>query len=314
MEKEVKSITIPKIVVVGSSNTDLVIITPRIPSVGETIIGGDFIMASGGKGANQAVAAARLGAEVTFVARVGIDMFGERAIQDLRNNKVDTSYVARDSENPSGVAMIFVDREGDNVIIVAPGSNGKLSPEDVSKAEEAIESADILLLQLEIPLDTVEYAVDKGHESNVKVILNPAPATKLSQKILSKITVLTPNKSEAEILTGIKVINETTASKAAGLLRKRGVKNVIITLGTMGSFLATEDKKLLIPTKRVKAVDTTAAGDAFNGALAYALAKGEEISEAVRFANCAGALAATKIGAQPSLPFEGEIHQLLLST
>ena len=299
----------PKIVVVGSSNTDMVIKLERLPGPGETIIGGDFIMAAGGKGANQAVAAARVGGNVTFVARVGADMFGKQAIQNFQKEGINTGFIVKDDENPSGVALIFVDRKGENSIAVASGANSKLSVENVAAAEEKISCAQVMLLQLETPLKTVRYATRLASELGSKVILNPAPARELDDALLRLITVLTPNETETELLSGVKVENEKSAKQAADVLRKKGVANVIITMGAKGSFLVTEKQTVLIPTKKVKAVDTTAAGDAFNGALAYALAKEEPLDKAVEFANLAGAFSATKMGAQPSMPTHDELCQ-----
>lgn len=299
----------PKIVVVGSSNTDMVIKMERLPIPGETIIGGDFIMAAGGKGANQAVAAARLGGEVTFVARVGTDMFGKQAIQNFQHEGINTNFIIEDDFSPSGVALIFVDRKGENSIAVASGANRKLSEQDVAKAEEEIKNAKVMLLQLEIPLETVRYAVRLASETGTKVILNPAPARKLDEGLLRMITALSPNESETELLTGVKVEDEKSAKQAAEVLRAIGIANVVITMGSKGSFLVTEDQTVMVPTKKIEAVDTTAAGDAFNGALAYALAKNEPIEDAVRFANLVGAFSATKMGAQPSMPSFDEIQQ-----
>jgi len=292
----------PKIVVVGSSNTDMVIKLERLPDPGETIIGGDFIMAAGGKGANQAVAASRLGGEVTLIARVGTDLFAKQAIQNFKEEGINTDYIVEDNANPSGVALIFVDRKGENSIAVASGANNRLSEENVAAAKEIIACAHVMLLQLETPIETVRYAAHLASEAGVKVILNPAPAKQLDEALFRTITVLTPNENETELLTDVKVEDEESAKQAAQLLRKKGVTYVIITMGAKGSFLATEDRSVLIPTRKVTAVDTTAAGDAFNGALAYALAKEEPLDEAVRFANLAGASSATKLGAQPSLP------------
>ncbi len=299
----------PKIVVVGSSNTDMVIKLERLPGPGETIIGGDFIMAAGGKGANQAVAAARLGGEVTFVAKVGTDMFGKQAIQNFQIEEINTNFIIEDDFSPSGVALIFVDRKGENSIAVASGANSKLSEQDVAAAKQKIESAQVMLLQLETPLETVRYAARLASETCTKVILNPAPARELDDSLLRLVTIITPNETEAELLTGVKVEDEKSGKQAAEVLRTKGIANVVITMGSKGSFLVTEDQSLLIPTKKVKAADTTAAGDAFNGALAYALAKNESIENAVRFANLVGAFSATKMGAQPSMPSFDELRQ-----
>lgn len=301
----------PKIVVVGSSNADMVIKLERSPRPGETVIGGDFIMAAGGKGANQAVAAARLGGEITFVARVGADMFGKQAIQNFQEEGINTDYIVVDDDNPSGVALIFVDRNGENSIAVASGANNKLSEKDVAAAGEKIAGAQVMLLQLETPVETVRYAARLASEAGTKVILNPAPARQLDEALFRTITILTPNESEAELLTGVKVEDEKSAKQAVHVLRKKGVANVIITMGSQGAFLITNDQAVLIPTKKITAVDTTAAGDAFNGALAYALAMEESLDKAVRFANLAGAFSATKLGAQPSMPTREELRQFM---
>ncbi len=299
----------PKIVVVGSSNTDMVIKLKWLPGPGETILGEDFIMAAGGKGANQAVAAARLGGDITFVARVGADIFGEQAIQNFQKEGINTDFIVMDDKNPSGVALIFVDNKGENTIAVASGANNKLSKQDVTAAEQKIKSANVMLLQLETPLETVQYAARLASEAGVKVILNPAPARELDETLLRTITVLTPNESETELLTGIKVEDEKSAKRAAEILKEKGVSDIIITMGAKGSFLIRDNKAVLIPTKEIKAIDTTAAGDAFNGALSYALANKEPLEEAVRFANLAGALSATKLGAQPSMPTYDALRQ-----
>ena len=307
--QRVKPMSRPKIVVVGSSNTDMVIKLDRIPRPGETIIGGDFIMAAGGKGANQAVAAARLGGEVTFVARVGADIFGKQAIQNFQEEGINTDFIVEDQEHPSGMALIFVDQKGENSIAVASGANSKLSEKDVAAAESKIAAAGVMLLQLETPLDTVRYAARLASEKNVKVILNPAPARELDDELLWNVTLLTPNETEAELLTGVKVDDEQSATQAAGVLRDKGVSTVIITMGAKGSLLVTDAHAALIPTEEVVAVDTTGAGDAFNGALAYAVANGKPLEEAVRFANLVGALSATRMGAQPSMPSRDELRQ-----
>ena len=299
----------PKIVVVGSSNTDMVVQTPHIPAPGETVLGGEFIMAAGGKGANQAVAAARLGAEVTFVARVGQDVFGEQALAGFRREGLDTRHVVTDPEAVSGVALIFVDAGGENSIAVAPGANARLSPDDVRRAREVIEAADVLLLQLEIPLETVQMAAEVAHRAGVRVILNPAPAPAdpLPAELLTCVDVLTPNESEAGLLIGTKVADTSDAELAARRLIERGVGAVIVTLGARGALAVTPEGQQLVPSFPVDVVDTTAAGDAFNGGLAVALAGKKSLAEAIRFASACGALAATRMGAQPSLPAADEV-------
>jgi len=298
------------IVVVGSSNTDMVIQLDRIPRPGETILGGNFVMAAGGKGANQAVAAARAGGDVTFVARVGRDMFGDEALAGFEKDGICVDHVVRDKECPSGVALIFVAKDGENSIAVASGANGRLNPADVQKAQRAITSAAVLVMQLETPLPTVLIAAEIAAKAEVPVILNPAPACPLSDELLRLVSVLTPNETEAELLTGIPVTDDASAERAADNLLARGVRTVIVTLGPRGAFVASEEFRGLVPGFEVKAVDTTAAGDVFNGALAVALAKQQPWPEAVRFANAAAAISVTRLGAQPSAPKRKEIKQL----
>lgn len=301
----------PSIIVIGSSNTDMVITAPRIPSPGETILGGSFIMAPGGKGANQAVAAARLGAAVTFVARVGADLFGDEALEHYEKDGVDATHIVRDADTPSGIAMIVVDAEGENAIAVASGANMRLTMEDVDRAAGAIASADMILLQLEIPYETNCYVADLAARHGVPVILNPAPAHPLDDAFLRQIRYLTPNETEASLLTGIEVVDDASSDQAAQALLAHGVGAVVLTLGERGAWWATPDGSGLIPTAQVKAVDTTAAGDAFNGGLAVALARGMDLPEAIRFANHVGALAVTRLGAQPSLPTLAEVEAVM---
>jgi len=299
------------ILVVGSSNTDMIIKVPRIPKPGETILGGKFSKVAGGKGANQAVAAARSGGDVTFVARVGQDMFGDNAIQGFEENCIVTDHVFRDPEAPSGVAEIFVSEDGENSIAVAPGANSNLSPQDIAKSEDAINSADILLMQLEIPLETVQAAADLAYKKGATIILNPAPATDLPNELLEKLTILTPNESEAELLTGIKVVDQASAEKAAKKLQNMGVQKVIITMGKAGAYVLSDGFSGIVSGYQVDAVDTTAAGDVFNGALSVAIAQDKPLNEAVKFANAAAALSVQKLGAQPSAPNRAEIDKFI---
>ena len=301
------------IVVVGSSNTDMIIKLARIPKPGETILGGEFVTAAGGKGANQAVGAARAGGKVTFVARVGRDMFGEQAVAGFVRDGINVDHIVRDASSPSGVALIFVAKDGENSIAVAGGANGRLSPADVRKAKTVFAKASVLVMQLETPLETVQAAAELAARAGVRVILNPAPARPLPNTLLKRVAILTPNESEAELLTGIKVDSEAAAGKAAEKLRARGVQTVILTLGARGSFVATAEGKQLVPGFKVKAVDTTAAGDIFNGALAVALAEGQDLVKAVRLANAAAAISVTRMGAQPSAPTRKEIERVLRS-
>jgi ribokinase len=298
-------------VVVGSSNTDMIIRLGRIPRAGETVLGGEFLTAAGGKGANQAVGAARAGGQVTLIARVGRDAFGDEALAGLRRDGVDVRHVVRDSAAPSGVALIFVAQDGENSIAVASGANAKLSPADIRRSAAAIRSAAILVMQLETPPATVQAAADMAARCGVRVIVNPAPARPLPDTLLKRVSILTPNETEAELLTGIKVSSAAAAAKACANLRSRGVRTVILTLGRRGAFLADVDGQRHIAGFTVKAVDTTAAGDVFNGALAVALAERRPLHEAVRFANAAAALSVTRLGAQPSAPQRREVDQFL---
>ena len=292
----------PNVTVVGSSNMDLVVKSRRIPTVGETILGGDFIMVPGGKGANQAVAAAKLGAEVFFVAKLGNDIFGTQSLNNFKKEGVNTKYVTQTREAPSGVALIAVDQRGNNAIVVAPGANQKLTPEDVEKAKPAIALSGALAVQLEISLETTEFAGRLANKLGVPFILDPAPARDLSTRLLKMVDVIKPNETEAAILTGIEVTDEKSAHKAALNLLKRGVKAVILTMGAKGFLLVDERTDKFVPAKKVKAVDSTAAGDAFTGSLAVGIASGWTLLEAASFANNVAALSVTKMGAQSSMP------------
>jgi ribokinase len=302
------------IYVVGSSNTDMVIKASRLPAPGETVMGGDFLMNPGGKGANQAVTAARLGGEVTFVAKVGNDVFGKQAVRLFQRENINTLHVARDTNHPSGVALINVDANGENCIAVAPGANSHLKALEVEAALEIMSDPAIILLQLEIPLNTVKFTIRRSFEKGLKVVLNPAPAQPLPADIFSCIYLLTPNESEAELLTGVKVTDEESAKKAATILKERGLENVIITLGAKGAYLLTDTISKLIAAPPVTAVDTTAAGDCFNGALAVALAEDLPLDEAVSFACKAASICVTRMGAQASIPYRKEVDSLLLQT
>lgn len=296
-----------KITVIGSSNTDMVIKSSNLPAAGETIIGGDFLMNSGGKGANQAVAAARLDGDTTFIAKTGNDIFGGHAIRTFEKEGIHTEFIATDPSHPSGVALIMVDNRGENCISVALGSNGTLNQQDIDRASEQIKSSELVLMQLEIPLDTVEYAASMASQAGVKVVLNPAPAQKLSDELLQSLYLLTPNETEAEMLTGVKVKDKASASKAAAIIKSFGVENVIITMGASGALLYTDAEELMISAPNVEAVDTTAAGDTFNGALVVALAEQKTFIEAVKFANQAASISVTKLGAQASVPYRKDI-------
>jgi len=302
---------IPRIVVVGSVNADMVVKSRRLPAPGETVIGGQFVMVPGGKGANQAVAARRLGAEVTLVAKVGQDPLGDEAVDNYRREGILTDLIYRDPVAATGVALILVDAAGENLISVASGANAALTPADVDRAADRIRAADAVLVQLEIPLETVIHTARLAAADGVSVILDPAPAAPLPDGLLADTTYLTPNEHEAECLTGIAVVDESTARRAATQLLAAGARHVIITLGAKGAWLASADGQRLIASHPVAAVDTTAAGDAFNGGLAWALGRGLPIELAVAQACAVGALSATRLGAQPSLPTADQLEHFL---
>lgn len=299
--------TTNKIVVLGSCNTDMVVKSSRLPVPGETILGGTFMMNPGGKGANQAVAAARLGGKVIFVTKTGNDLFGRQSIELYNDENINTDYICSDPDLPSGVALITVDEHGENCIVVASGANGTLSPADIKDAEKEIASASILLMQLEIPIETVKYAAEKAKENNVRVILNPAPAQSLSNDLLKNIYMLVPNETEAEIISGIKVSDWDSAKKAADIICSKGVDIVVITMGSLGALLKDGNEYQKVPALKVNAVDTTAAGDTFCGAISVAISEGKSLAEAVKFANQCSAITVTRMGAQASIPYRKEL-------
>jgi len=298
---------IKTITVIGSTNTDMVIKTSKLPSPGETILGGNFLMNPGGKGANQAVAAARLNGQVILVAKTGEDLFGQQAKKLFRSENLDTEYLTSDPVVPSGIALITVDDHGENCIVVAPGANARLVREDIVNALPALMKSEFILMQLEIPLDTVIYAAEIAYKAGRKVILNPAPAQQLPTELLSMLYMITPNETEAELLTGIPVIDIDSAKAAAKILLGKGVEVAVITMGSKGALLVTAENAELIPAYKVEAIDTTAAGDCFNGALTVALSEGAELKDAVSFANKAASISVTRMGAQASAPYRHEI-------
>jgi ribokinase len=295
------------IVVIGSSNTDMVVRADHLPEAGETVLGGEFFMNPGGKGANQAVAAARLGGKVIFIAKTGNDIFGRQSLQLLKEEGINTVFMLVDPGQPSGVALITVDRHAENCIVVASGANAALLPSDLFKAKEAILQASIVLVQLEIPVATVAWVVSTAAENGVKVILNPAPVCELPVALLQKVSIITPNETEAAKLTGIKVHDLPSAREAATYLYDAGIKTVIITLGSRGALVLHENKYMLVDAPEVSAVDSTAAGDTFNGALAVSLSEGLTMEDAVRFACRAAAISVTRPGAQSSIPRRHEV-------
>ena len=291
-----------KVVVIGSSNTDMTIKGDRLPKPGETVLGGEFRMGPGGKGANQAVAAQRLGADVSFICKVGRDIFGDNAIAGYQKEGIDCSRILR-SDKASGTALILVDGNAENCIAVAPGANADLTPEDVDSVADVIRSADYLILQLEIPVESVLRAAKIAHEAGVYVILNPAPACHLPDELFGYISLITPNQTESALLSGV----EDNLDAAVERLMQLGVKDVVVTLGSKGSLVISEGAKTLVPSLKVKAVDTTAAGDTFCGALCVALSEGCSLVDAAGFATKASALTVQKMGAQDSIPFRSDI-------
>ena len=290
-----------KICVIGSLNMDLVVNVDEMPKKGQTLIGSSFKEVPGGKGANQAVAIARLGGDINMIGKVGSDSFGKTLIEQLKNDNVDTEYVQ--IENcASGVAMITVDKNAENSIVVAPGANFRVLEEDIDKCIDGIKKSDIVVLQLETPLNTIKYALEKSKELGKYTILNPAPAVKLGDEIIRNVDLLTPNETELEILSGVKIENEDDIKKAAHVMIEKGVKELIVTLGSKGSLYINEETMNFKKSYKVEAIDTTAAGDSYTGALAVAFSKNETIEEAMDFASKVGALSVMKEGAQTSLP------------
>lgn len=297
------------IIVIGSSNTDMVIRTKKMPRPGETVLGGDFMMNHGGKGANQAVAAAKLGGNTMFIGKVGNDVFGRQTIEMLRNLGIDISHLGISETHPSGIALINVDDSGENSISVASGANADLSTADIDAAEEAIKNAALIIMQLESPLETVTHAAKVAKKHGVPVILNPAPAPAkaLPEELMANVDIIIPNETEAEIISGIEITDAASELKAINKIHSMGVHTVIFTLGSDGALVCENGECDKIPSFKVKAVDTTAAGDTFCGALCVALSEGKPIKEAVRFANRAASISVTRMGAQQSIPTRCEL-------
>lgn len=296
-----------KIIVIGSSNVDMVVRTSHLPAPGETILGGEFFMNQGGKGANQAVAIKRLGGNLIFMAKLGNDVLGRQSVGYFKKEGIDTRYIALDENSASGVALISVDDHAENSIVVASGANMLLNEQDVDKMLEEMCEGDILLMQLEIPLQTVEYAARKAFGKGVKVVLNPAPARSLPKELFRHLYMVTPNRIEAEMLTGIKIANDADVEKVAEEICAMGVKNVIITLGSKGCLIREEGVSYRIDAFKVEPVDTTAAGDTFNGALCVGLSEGMDLKQAAVMASKASSIAVTRMGAQSSIPYREEL-------
>lgn len=294
------------IVVVGSLNMDLVVRTQRHPQIGETVIGYDFHTYPGGKGANQAVAVARLGGVVKMVGRVGSDAFGDTLLEKVTGDGVDTGHVLRDENSQTGMAFITVDDLGQNTIVVASGANGRLSPDDIAQAEEVFKLASVLLLQLECPLVAVEHAINIAKKFSTKIVLNPAPAQLLDADLLQMVDYLVPNQTELALLAG-----QESVSAAIDVLLGMGVKNIVVTLGEEGALVVDKEQREMLPAYKVPVIDTTAAGDAFAGAFAVSLSEGHSVWEAAQWGNAAGALTVMRAGAQPSLPYRDELLSFL---
>lgn len=289
------------ICVIGSLNMDLVVNVDTMPKPGQTIIGSNFKEVPGGKGANQAVAMARLNGNVSMIGKVGEDGFGQTLINSLKNDKVDTTYI-QTSKGATGVALITVDKNAQNSIVVSPGANFEVKEDDIDNNIEAIKNSDIVVLQLETPLNTIKYALNKAKELNKYTILNPAPAVKLDNEIIKNVDLLTPNETELEIISGVSIETEEDIQKAAQIMIEKGVKELIVTLGSKGSLYINKEKSMFKKAYKVEAVDTTAAGDSYTGALAVALSQDKNIEDAMDFASKVGALSVLKEGAQSSLP------------
>ncbi len=296
-----------KIIVIGSSNVDMVVKTSHLPAPGETILGGEFFMNQGGKGANQAVAVERLGGNLIFMTKLGNDILGQQSVDYFKKEGIDTRYITLDENSASGVALISVDDHAENSIVVASGANMLLNEQDVDKVVEVMCEGDILLMQLEIPLQTVEYAARKAFEKGVKVVLNPAPARNLPKELFRYLYMITPNRIEAEMLTGIKITNDADAEEVAKEIHAMGVKNVIITLGSKGCLIREDGVSYRVDAFKVDPIDTTAAGDTFNGALCVALAEGMDLKQAAVMASKASSIAVTRMGAQSSIPRREEL-------
>ncbi len=295
------------ILVIGSSNTDMTAKTSALPRPGETVLGGVFTMGAGGKGANQAVAARRLGGDVKFICKVGRDMFGDNAVKQYEAEGLDTSGILR-SDLPSGVALIYVDDHAENCIVVASGANGDLTEADIDASREAIVSCGILLLQLESPIPSVLKAARMAHEAGATVVLNPAPACPLPEEIFRYVDLFIPNETELSSFSGLPVTDAESAEKAAAVMQGKGVGKLIVTMGSKGALICEGGPAVFVPAHKVKAVDTTAAGDTFCGGLCVAIAEGKDLKAATEFATAASALTVQKMGAQNSIPFRKDIN------
>ena len=297
-----------KVLVIGSYNVGLTVFGEAIPKIHETVMGDHFDMGPGGKGSNQAIAMARLGADTTFLAQIGDDIFAKAALELFEQEGIDTSYIKTDPSSHTGAGIIFVNKDKHNCIAVAPGANYNLSTETLDQADELFAQSDYLLLQLEVRLETVYHAIEKAKQNNMTVVLNPAPAQKIDEKYLAMVDIFTPNETEAEVFTGITVVDPQSAVKAGEKLVAQGVKTVIVTLGEQGSVMIDSQGNTHYPAHKVEPVDTTGAGDAYNGALVCALAEGKTLEQAIDFASIVGAISVTSIGCVPGLPTKDDVN------
>ena len=300
-----------KILVIGSTNIDMIACVKHLPRPGETVGEARFMQSNGGKGANQAVAAARLGGDVAFVSCLGDDAGAAALRQQFAADGINTEALFTAKDTPTGTALIFVSQDGENCIAVAPGANHSLTCEAIDAVADRIAGAEYLLVQLEIPMETVACAIEKAYAAGTRVVLNPAPAMPLADELLRKVYLITPNRTESETLTGIPVHTVQDASKAAGALLAKGVGNVIVTLGSEGALIRTPAEELLIPARTVTPVDTTAAGDSFNAGFSIGIARGYAIEDAIKLGNAVGALSTTKSGAQAAMPTQAEVDAFL---
>ena len=299
-----------KILILGSSNTDMTVKTPALPAPGETVLGGVFTMSAGGKGANQAVAAKRVGGAVSFVCKVGNDVFGDNSVKHYEDEGIDVSGILR-SDKPSGVALITVDKDAENCIVVASGANLDFTDEDITASEAALRSCDILLMQLEIPVPTVLKAARIAHEAGAFVVLNPAPYAELPEEIFKYISLFIPNETELASFSGMPVTDKESAAAAAKVLFGKGVGNMIVTMGSKGSLILDGGEPQFVLARKVKAVDTTGAGDTYCGSICVALSEGKTLKEAAEFASAVSALSVTKMGAQTAIPTRAEAEAFM---
>lgn len=300
-----------KVLVIGSSNTEMIFQSPSIPVGGETVLGSSFSLSPGGRGVNQSIAASRAGGDVVFIGRTGNDLFGEQIIKVLQQEHVDTTCVIKDTSTASGVSSIIVDEHGESAVTISPGANSNLTEKDCIQAKSSVCMGDVVLLQLDIPVETVRYAADLTRSAGARVILNPSPALPVSDELLKSISILTPNASQAEVLTGITITDERSAELAGRILLERGLSRVIITLRSKGAMVIDNGGAEHVPGFEMKSIDTSVVNDVFNGALVVALVEGKNFYESVLFANAAAAISASKKGTLSSIPYRSEIMELM---